>query len=146
MPRKAPRRKAAAGPRQPSALEQSFLLQWRARFPELPPERELVLPAFRDWAAWMKESGRLARRPPPMRVDFAWPRALVALEMQGGTWSRRRSGHSSGSGIDRDCLKSWVAQEGGWILVQLTTTMLRDQELVWLPRLANLIRTRTPSP
>lgn len=77
-----------------------------------------------------------------MRADFAWPDAMVAVEMQGGTWSRRRSGHSTGRGIDRDCTKAVLAQTGGWLLLPLTTTMLRNQELIWLPRLATLIRSR----
>ena len=38
------------------------------------------------------------------RVDFCWPDAKLALEVEGGTWIG--GSHSRGSGIETDCEKS----------------------------------------
>jgi len=37
------------------------------------------------------------------RLDFAWPGQLVAVEIEGGVWSRGR--HTRGSGFIGDCEK-----------------------------------------
>jgi hypothetical protein len=122
-----------------SSLEQLFLDQWQLRFPDLPPVEQFTIPEWRGFAREQK------RRGPPMRADFAWPAAAVALELQGGTWGRRRSGHSTGKGIQQDCIKTFVAQSAGWVLLPMTTTMLQQQELIWLPRIADCIRLRMPA-
>lgn len=75
-----------------------------------------------------------------MRADFAWPAAQVALEIQGGIWVK--SGHSTGAGIDRDAAKSFVAQADGWVLVAFTEQMFDKQGAIWLPKLAQTIKTR----
>ena len=123
-----------------SSLEQLFLHKWMLRFPSLPPQEQFTIPAWRDFAREQK------RRGSPMRADFAWPAAAVALELQGGTWGRRRSGHSTGKGIQQDCIKTFVAQHAGWVLLPMTTTMLQGQELIWLPRLADCILRRMKAP
>lgn len=126
---------------QRSRLEQQFAARWGVRYPELPPTREHVLPAWQAWAQDLKRRG-LRRRSVPMRADFAWPAARVALEIQGGTWVK--SGHSSGRGIERDCIKALLAQSDGWALVAVTDAMLCRQTDIWLPMLAVLIRSRLP--
>lgn len=45
--------------------------------------------------------------------DFAFDGRLL-LEVQGGTFARDRTGHSSGMGIHRDCEKTVLAQLAGW--------------------------------
>lgn len=122
-----------------SYLEARFAAQWTVRYPELPFEREHVILGWRDWAAEKKAMG-FTTRAVPMRADFAWPAARVALEIQGGQWVK--SGHSSGSGLDRDAVKALIAQLDGWALVALTERMLTRQAVIWLPRLEQLIRTR----
>lgn len=122
-----------------SHLELQFAARWAVRYPELPPTRELALPAWQDWADDLKRRG-LRERSVPMRADFGWPAARVALEIQGGTWVK--SGHSSGRGIERDCIKALLAQVDGWALVAFTEAMLCRQPEIWLPRLAILIRSR----
>lgn len=122
-----------------SSLERAFLHQWLARYPDLPPVTQHVLPAWREWALEQKRRG-LRKRAVAMRADFAWPEAQLALELQGGTW--RRGGHSTGAGIDRDATKLLLAQTDDWSLLQLTTSMLRDSETIWLPKLAGLICRR----
>jgi hypothetical protein len=122
-----------------SHLEQQFAGRWVVRYPDLPFEREHVVPAWRTWAEWKKAAG-ITSRSVPMRADFAWPQACVALEIQGGTWVK--SGHSSGRGIERDAIKALLAQLDGWALVALTDHMLGRDAHIWLPRLEQLIRSR----
>lgn len=124
-----------------SHLEARFAGKWIVRYPELPFEREHVIPGWQRWAAERKAMG-LTTRAVPMRADFAWPAARVALEIQGGQWVK--SGHSSGGGLDRDAAKALIAQLDGWALVALTGRMLTRQPEIWLPRLEQLIRTRQP--
>lgn len=123
-----------------SHLEDRFAAGWVVRYPDLPFVREYVVPGWRRWAEDRKRRG-LVSRAVPFRADFAWPDAMVALEVQGGQWVR--SGHSSGSGLERDAVKSWTAQLDGWALVAMTERMLCRQSDVWLPMLEQLIRTRS---
>jgi hypothetical protein len=122
-----------------SYLEQQFMGRWVVRCPDLPFEREVALPAWRSWAEHKKATG-MVRRAVPMRADFAWSPARVALEIQGGTWVK--GGHSSGAGIERDAIKALLAQADGWALVALTDHMLCRHGHIWLPRLEQLIRSR----
>ena len=46
------------------------------------------------------------------RFDFAWPYKRVALEVQGGVWSRGK--HGRGSGIVKDMEKANAAARLGW--------------------------------
>lgn len=124
-----------------SYLEQRFAGLWTVRYPELSYVREHVIPGWRDWAKQRVLLG-LATRAVPMRCDFAWPAACVGLEIQGGQWVK--SGHSSGSGLERDAIKALVAQLDGWALVSFTESMLCRQDQIWLPRLEQLIRSRLP--
>jgi hypothetical protein len=125
-----------------SHLEDRFASQWVVRYPELPFERELVIPAWREWARERVRRG-LATRAVAMKADFAWTAARVALEVQGGQWVK--SGHSSGTGIERDAIKALAAQLDGWALVALTERMLCRQHEIWLPTLERLIRSRLPN-
>lgn len=122
-----------------SYLEQRFASQWTVRYPELAYVREHVIPGWREWAKEKVRQG-LSTRAVPMRADFAWPEAAVALEIQGGQWVK--SGHSSGSGLERDAIKALLAQLDGWALVSFTESMLCRHSHLWLPRLEQLIRSR----
>ena len=57
-------------------------------------------------------------------ADFAWPDQMVIAECEGGTWSV--GGHSTGTGIERDCLKANLAQMDGWTYLRFTSGMIRD--------------------
>ena len=122
-----------------SHLEQLFAGAWVVQCPDLPFEQELPLPAYQAWAQEKKDLG-LSKRAVAMKVDFAWPEARVALEIQGGTWVQ--SGHSSGTGITRDACKSFLAQADGWVLAAFTDSMLKKQSDIWLPKLEAVIRSR----
>lgn len=60
------------------------------------------------------------------RWDFAWPDKRLLVELQGGTWSRTRTGHSTGSGIRRDCEKHNLAVLNGWKCLSFTADMVQD--------------------
>lgn len=46
------------------------------------------------------------------RFDFAWPQRKVAVEIEGGVWTRGR--HTRGAGFIADCEKYNEAARLGW--------------------------------
>jgi hypothetical protein len=52
------------------------------------------------------------------RFDFAWPDALVAVEVHGGIWKGGR--HTRGKGFAGDREKVASAQELGWLVYEVT--------------------------
>lgn len=91
-----------------SAAELLFLTIWRefvTTAPGFQPVRELVFNPPRKW-----------------RFDFAWPEKLIAVEIDGGTWSGGR--HSRGTGFARDCEKLNAAALNGWRVFRFTPDML----------------------
>jgi hypothetical protein len=127
-----------------SRLEEHFAAAWHRLYPLLPPQREVTIPPWEEWATDRKALG-LARRRTCYRADFAWPAARVAVEVQGGIWGRSRGGHTSGTGVNRDCAKSVIAQCGGWLLLPLTDRMIIREATIWMPRLAAAICDRSAS-
>jgi very-short-patch-repair endonuclease len=122
-----------------SDLERRFADAWLRQYPQLPYITEQTIPSWEAWAGQRKLLG-LCRVRRPYRGDFLWPDSRVIVECQGGTWAV--GGHSSGAGIDRDAAKAITAQLGGWLLLPITTTMLRNQAGVWLPMIAEAIMAR----
>lgn len=67
------------------------------------------------------------------RFDFAWPAHQLLLEVQGGTFARGRTGHSSGMGINRDCEKNNLAVLAGWRVLSVDAKHVASgQALRWL--------------
>lgn len=124
----------------PSHLEEAFANQWLVSFPDLPFEREHTLQVWRDWAVYQKQEGLRSRRPAAYRADFAWPDALVAVEINGGLW--KPGGHSTGRGISRDITKTTLAQLSGWVLIPLSDAHIFDGTPYWLQLIADLIAHR----
>jgi len=62
--------------------------------------------------------------------DFVIKNTNVLIEIQGGTWQVTRTGHSSGAGIKRDCIKSNLAQANGLILFKFTSDMVQSGEAI----------------
>lgn len=58
------------------------------------------------------------------RFDYAWPDRRLALEIEGGTYSGGR--HVRGKGYERDCEKYNAAALAGWMVLRVTTAMLKD--------------------
>ena len=94
-----------------SNLEAAFLVSWRLfgslepAFKE--PECEYRFHPVRRW-----------------RFDFAWPTVQVAVEMEGGIWTRGR--HTRGKGFEADCEKYNAATALGWRVFRCTAGMLED--------------------
>jgi very-short-patch-repair endonuclease len=122
-----------------SRLEAQFAAKWEAQYPGLPFLREVSIEPWQRWATERKALG-LAKVRRAYVADFAWPEARVVVEIQGGTWVK--SGHSTGTGIQRDAIKALTAAAGGWVVVGLTADMIGPQGSVWLPKVAGLIRSR----
>ena len=62
------------------------------------------------------------------RLDYAWPKHRVALEVEGGIWTRGR--HTRGSGFARDMEKYNELACIGWRLLRCTPNDLSCEELI----------------
>lgn len=72
------------------------------------------------------------------RFDFWFVGHSLLAEIQGGTWMEGKTGHSSGTGIRRDCEKNNLAVEFGYKVLHFTTDMVRDGEaLATVERMIN---------
>lgn len=58
------------------------------------------------------------------RFDCAWVEQQIAVELEGGTYTRGR--HTRGAGYSSDCAKYNAAQLHGWIVLRFTADMLHD--------------------
>lgn len=58
------------------------------------------------------------------RMDFAWIKEKIALEIEGGTWAGGR--HLHPLGFEKDCEKYNEAALLGWKVLRATTTMVKD--------------------
>jgi very-short-patch-repair endonuclease len=58
------------------------------------------------------------------RFDFAWPEKMVAVEVEGGTWSGGR--HTTGLGFQKDCEKYNAATALGWRVFRYTSEQVRS--------------------
>ena len=99
----------------PSHLEESLALQIKAYgLPE--PVRE-----------YRHIPGRL------FRLDFAWPDYRVGVEVQGQIWSK--GGHSSGTGIIRDCEKRNLGKLEGWTVLEVVEPQIKAGDAIdWVRR------------
>lgn len=71
------------------------------------PEREVRFHPVRRW-----------------RFDLCFPAAMVAVEVDGGTWTAGR--HTRGAGYERDCEKVNEAVALGWRVLRFTSAMVED--------------------
>lgn len=62
------------------------------------------------------------------QFDFAWPDHKVALEIEGGIWTR--GAHGRGSGIKRDMEKYNLAASNGWFVLRCVPDELCMAETV----------------
>ena len=58
------------------------------------------------------------------RFDRAWVNLKIAVELEGGIWSGGR--HTRGKGYESDCEKYNTAASMGWIVIRLTSNMLKN--------------------
>ena len=76
--------------------------------------------------------------PRQWRFDFAWELRLIALEVEGGTWSGGR--HVSGSGFEKDLLKYNAATLAGWSVYRVTGKMVKDGRALELAKRIHDVR------
>ena len=62
--------------------------------------------------------------PRKYRFDFAWPERNVAVELEGGIFTRQA--HGSVTGILRDIEKYNLATSLGWRVFRVTPDMVKD--------------------
>lgn len=66
------------------------------------------------------------------RWDFAFPKALLLVEVQGGIW-RSKGAHNTGAAITRDCEKAAYAAMHGWRTFGVTGRQVDSGEAVqWI--------------
>ncbi|MGO8683984.1 MAG: endonuclease domain-containing protein [Thermoleophilia bacterium] len=58
------------------------------------------------------------------RFDLAWPEHMLAVEVDGGTWSGGR--HTTGAGYQRDVEKFNAAGLAGWTVLHFTAADVRS--------------------
>jgi hypothetical protein len=75
------------------------------------------------------------------RFDYAWPDLRIALEVEGGTWTKGR--HVRGKGYEMDCEKYNTATLAGWRVLRVTTDMLNDGRALTLLEQAFGKRTKS---
>jgi very-short-patch-repair endonuclease len=71
------------------------------------------------------------------RFDFAFPEKRVAVEMEGGAFSRGR--HSRGKGLHDDMTKYNEAQALGWRVMRYTVKHLTENPLGVVEQVKSLI-------
>lgn len=63
------------------------------------------------------------------RWDFHHDMSGVLIEIQGGIWSKKKSGHSTGTGIQRDCTKQRTAILAGFRPIAFTEKEINTTEI-----------------
>ena len=58
------------------------------------------------------------------RFDFAFPEQKVAVEIEGGTFGKCKSRHTTGTGYEKDCEKYNTAILNGWRVFRFTGRMI----------------------
>lgn len=66
------------------------------------------------------------------RFDYAIPEHKIGIEQNGGIWSKGNSGHSSGTGIQRDMDKSSLAASLGWRVISRSPEQMMTSETIEL--------------
>ena len=86
------------------------------------PEREVRFHPTRKW-----------------RFDFYWPDHKVACEVEGGTWGRGKSRHTTGSGFHKDCEKYNEAALMGICVLRVDSKHIKDGDaLRWVEQALGL--------
>lgn len=72
-------------------------------------------------------------------LDFAWPDKKIGIEVQGGIWSGKFGGHTSGTGRMRDMEKSNAATILGWKVIEVSSAHIKDgQAAAWIAAVMKL--------
>ena len=60
------------------------------------------------------------------RFDFAWPDQKIAVEVEGGTFAKGKSRHTTGSGFHNDAIKYNYAILYGWKVLRGDVKMVNS--------------------
>lgn len=101
--------------RKPSSLEAAFVALWEE--------------VAKDSPRLLKLEPEVTLPPRKFRYDFLIPGTKVLIEVQGGTWARKRLGHSSSEGLHRDYEKSRYAQMRGYLCLAYDRKQVVKHEL-----------------
>lgn len=76
------------------------------------------------------------------RFDYAYTQngLKVAIELEGGVWQEEKSGHTTGKGYTKDCIKYNLASLDKWRLFRFTTDMLTNDPAGHLGPVIELIK------
>lgn len=74
------------------------------------------------------------------RFDVAFPDQRVAVEAEGGVWTRGR--HTRGKGYTRDCEKYNLASELGWTVLRYTSGMLEDDPQACIGQIVRVLESK----
>jgi len=66
------------------------------------------------------------------KLDYAIPEYRIGVECDGGIHKKGKSGHSSGTGIQRDINKASCLAANGWLLIRRTPQQLITSETIEL--------------
>jgi hypothetical protein len=113
-----------------SSLEKKFVLLWNA----VVAERVDVEPDAMKLEAEFQFAKHLKRK---YRFDFCHELGRVAIELQGGVYSR--GAHVRPEGFKKDCQKSLLARELMWTTVALTSDMITED---YINRIIDLCLSR----
>jgi hypothetical protein len=108
-----------------SLLEERFATALRVGQDAPPYEREFHFHPTRKW-----------------RIDFAWPRHRLAVEIDGGIWIG--GGHNRGKTFANDAEKHNALTVLGWRLLRYTTRDLERRPLQCAAEVAALLAKITP--
>lgn len=64
--------------------------------------------------------------PRRFRFDFCWPDRMLAVEVEGGTWTKGR--HTRPQGFANDCAKYNLATLNGWQVLRFTRDHIKSGE------------------
>lgn len=95
------------------------------------PEETLALQLRASNITFLREFKAVPER--KFRFDFQI--GMLLVEVQGGVWAKGNSGHSSGTGITRDCEKLNEAVARGYAVMHVTADQVKSgQALAWIIR------------
>lgn len=126
-PKRHRKRKPKGSPQDLSELELLFLHHWKVCGHSGEKLQPVAQHKFHDVRGW--------------RFDWAWPSIKVAVELHGGEFMKK-SGHTTGTGLAKDCEKSRRAQINGWIVLPFTGRELKSNPVGCIDEVMEAIMKR----
>lgn len=107
--------------------EQQFRVMWEKMAPadSIPPEAQYLFHETRKW-----------------RFDFAWPHCRLAVEIDGGIFQGKATGHRSITGVTKQMEKLNAAAIDGWCVLRYHANDLDQRPVQLIKELSDLIAWR----